>query len=172
MTPWTAARQASLSFTNSQSLLKFTSFVLRPSNHPILCRLLLFLSSVFPSIRVFFSESALKSGILKDRKWFYCPVWLALPKMGLQWTWLNFCHCPQSQAHLQIHILVSYNKLLEARLTPDCITTVGAQELFLAWEGDMLLLSGHLTACQFWHDLTGMIYQYASSLPIFFLSGC
>ena len=33
----------------------------------------------------------------------------------------------------------------------------------------MLLLCGDLTACQFWHDLTGMIYQYASSLPIFCL---
>ena len=51
-TPWTAARQASLSITNSQSLLKLMSIELvMPSNHLILCRPLLLLLSVFPSIR-------------------------------------------------------------------------------------------------------------------------
>ena len=58
-TPWTAACQASLSFTIFQSLLKLMSIKLMPSNHLILCRLLLLLPSVFPSIRVFSSESAL-----------------------------------------------------------------------------------------------------------------
>ena len=59
-TPWTAARQASLSFTLSQSLLKFMSIEsVMPSNHLILCHPLLLLPSVFPSIRVFSSESAL-----------------------------------------------------------------------------------------------------------------
>ena len=49
-----------LSITNSQSLLKFTSVEsVMPSKHPILCRLLLFLPSIFPSIRVFSNESAL-----------------------------------------------------------------------------------------------------------------
>ena len=58
--PWTAARQASLSITNSQSLLKLTSIELvMPSNHLILCRPLLLSSSIFPSIRVFSSESVL-----------------------------------------------------------------------------------------------------------------
>ena len=57
VTPWTAARQASLSVTNSQSLLKLMSIVLvMPSNHLILCHPLL-LPSIFPSIRVFSSES-------------------------------------------------------------------------------------------------------------------
>ena len=60
VTPWTAACQASLSITNSQSLLKLMSIELvMPSNHLILCHPLLFLHSVFPSIRVFSSESAL-----------------------------------------------------------------------------------------------------------------
>ena len=59
-TPWTAACQASLSFANSWSLLKLMSIELvMPSNHLILCRPLLLLPSVFPSIRVFSSESAL-----------------------------------------------------------------------------------------------------------------
>ena len=60
VTPWTAACQASLSVNNSQSLLKLMSIELvMPSNHLILCRPLLLPPSVFPSIRVFSSESAL-----------------------------------------------------------------------------------------------------------------
>ena len=59
-TPWTAARQASLSITNSQSLLKLMSIMsVMPSNHLILCCPLLLLPSTFPSIRVFFNESVL-----------------------------------------------------------------------------------------------------------------
>ena len=59
-TPCTAAHQASLSITNSQSLLKLMSIELvMPSNHVILCCPLLLLPSIFPSIRVFSSESAL-----------------------------------------------------------------------------------------------------------------
>ena len=61
MTPWTTARQASLSIINSQSLLKLMSIKLvMPSHYLILCRPLLLLPSVFPSIRVFFSESVLR----------------------------------------------------------------------------------------------------------------
>ena len=59
-TPWTAARQASLSITNSWSFLKLMSVEsVMPSNHLIPCRPLLLLPSIFPSIRVFFNESAL-----------------------------------------------------------------------------------------------------------------
>ena len=59
MTSWTATCQASLSITNSQSLLKFMSIELvMPSNHLIICRPLL-LPSIFPSIRVFSNESVL-----------------------------------------------------------------------------------------------------------------
>ena len=54
-------RQASLSITNSRSLLKLMPIELvMPSNHPILCHPLLFLPSIFPSIRVFANESALR----------------------------------------------------------------------------------------------------------------
>ena len=60
VTPWTAARQASLSITNSWSLLKLMSIEsVMPSNHLILCHPLLLLPSVFPSIRVFSNESVL-----------------------------------------------------------------------------------------------------------------
>ena len=58
--PWTAARQASLSATNSQTLLKLISIELvMPSNHLILCHSLLLLHLIFPSIRVFSNESVL-----------------------------------------------------------------------------------------------------------------
>ena len=60
VTPWTAACQASLSITNSQSLLKLMSIELvMPSNHLILCHPLLLLPSIPPSIRVFSNVSAL-----------------------------------------------------------------------------------------------------------------
>ena len=60
MTPWTATHQASLSITNSWSLLKVMSIEsVIPSNHLILCHPLLLLPSIFPSIRVFSNESVL-----------------------------------------------------------------------------------------------------------------
>ena len=60
VTPWTAACQAFLSITNSQSLLKLMSIEsVMPSNHLILCHPLLLLPSIFPSIRVFSNESVL-----------------------------------------------------------------------------------------------------------------
>ena len=66
-TPWTAARQASLSITNSRSLLKLMSTEsVMPSDHLILCRPLLLPSSIFPSIRVFSNESALRIRWPKD----------------------------------------------------------------------------------------------------------
>ena len=70
-TPWTAARQASLSITNSQSLLKFMSIEsVMPSNHLIFCLPLLLLLSIFPSIRVFpndlFMQKRFLMGALKS----------------------------------------------------------------------------------------------------------
>ena len=59
--PWTAARPSSLSIANSQSLLKLMSIELvMPSNHLILCHPLLILPSIFPSIRIFSSESVFR----------------------------------------------------------------------------------------------------------------
>ena len=61
MTPWTAAHQASLSFTSSQNLFKFMSTdSVMPSKHLILRHPLLLLPSIFPSIRVFFNESVVR----------------------------------------------------------------------------------------------------------------
>ena len=66
-TQWSTARQASLSITNSQSSLRLLSIELvMASNHLILCRPLLLLPSIFPCIRVFFNESALRTRWPKD----------------------------------------------------------------------------------------------------------
>ena len=67
VTPWTAVHQASLSFPISWSLLKLMSIEsVMPSNHLILCYTLLLLPSIFPSIRVFSDESALRIRWPKD----------------------------------------------------------------------------------------------------------
>ena len=67
VTPWTAARQASLSITSSRSLLRFMSIELvMPSNRLILCRPLLLLPSVFPSFRIFSNES------VRHIRWLKC----------------------------------------------------------------------------------------------------
>ena len=59
--PWTAVLQASLSFTISQNLLRLLSIEsVMPSNHLILCHPLLLLPSIFPSVRVFSSDSAVR----------------------------------------------------------------------------------------------------------------
>ena len=68
MTPCTAARQASLSITSSQSLLKLMSIEsVMPPNHLNLCCPVVFLPSIFPSIRVFSNESVLHIRWPKDR---------------------------------------------------------------------------------------------------------
>ena len=67
-TPWTVAHQASLSITNSRSMLKLMSIELvMPSNHLILCVTVLLLPSIFPSIRVFSNKSTL--GIRWPKYW-------------------------------------------------------------------------------------------------------
>ena len=68
MTPWTAARQASLSITSSRSLLRLMSVKsVMPSNHVIFCHPLFLLPSIFPRIRVFSNESVL--GIRWPKDW-------------------------------------------------------------------------------------------------------
>ena len=68
-TPWTAAHQASLSITNSQTLLKLMSIEwVMPSNHLILCHPLLFLPSIFPSIRVFSNELCMGDAKIKNKQ--------------------------------------------------------------------------------------------------------
>ena len=99
VTPWTAACQASLSFTISRSLFKFMSIELvMPSNHLILCCPLLFLPSVFPSIRVFPNELA------------PCIRW---PKY---WSFI-FSICPSSEYSELISFRIDWLDLLAVQGT-------------------------------------------------------
>ena len=95
VTPWTAARQASLSITNSQSLLKLISIEsVMPSSHLILCRPLLLPPSIFPSIRIFSNESA------------FCIRW---PKYNFSYTLFNYFMWKKEIQFLLFH-LVSKSK--------------------------------------------------------------
>ena len=94
-TPWTAARQASLSIKNSRSLLKLMSVELvMPSNHLILCCHLLLLPSIFPSIRVFSNELALSIRWPKYWSFSFSIIILIvislilLPLMGIFAIWI------------------------------------------------------------------------------------
>ena len=126
-TPWTAARQASLSITNSQSLLKLMSIEsVMPSSHLILCHPFLLPPLIFPSIRVFSNESALcmrwpkywsfSFGISPSkntRNW--SPLewigWISLQSKGLSGVFSNttvqkqqfFGAQPSSQSNSHIH---------------------------------------------------------------------
>ena len=97
-TPWTATSQASLSIANSQSLLKLMSIEsLMPSSHLILCRPLLLLPSIFPSIRVFSNESVLSIRWLKYWSFNISPsseysgwtAWISLQSKGLSRVFSN-----------------------------------------------------------------------------------
>ena len=90
-TPWTAACQASLSITSSQSLLKLMSIELvMPSNHLILCRPLLLLPSILPSIRVFSNESVLRirwpKQLLMKPKIDAFKLWCCRRLLRVPWT--------------------------------------------------------------------------------------
>ena len=89
-TPWTAARQASLSVTNSQSLLRLISIEsVMPSTHLILCRPLLLPPVIFPSVRVLSNESALRIRWPNPRTGFSLRLHLpAEPELSVK----NCCH--------------------------------------------------------------------------------
>ena len=109
VTPWTAACQASLSITNAQSLLKLISIKsVMPSNHLILCHPLLFLTAIFPSIRVFYNESVLHF------RWpeYYnirAAAWASILPMNIQgwfllgWTGLITLQSKRFKSFLQHH---------------------------------------------------------------------
>ena len=99
VTPWTAACQASLSITNSWSLLKHMSIeLLMPSNHFILCRTLILLPSIISSNRVFSTESVL------------CIRW---PKYGS----FSFSISPSNEYSVQISFRIDWFDLLAVQGT-------------------------------------------------------
>ena len=108
MTPWTAARQASLSITNSQSLLKLRSIEsVMPSNHVILCHPLLFPPSIFSSIRVFSNESVLCIKWPKYRN-FSFSISPSNEYSGLITFWMDWCDLLAVQGTLK-SLLQHYN---------------------------------------------------------------
>ena len=96
-TLWNAARQTSLSITNSQSLLKFMSIEsVMPSNHLILCCPLLLLPSIFPSIRVFSKESVLNIRWPKYQSFsFTHPSFQWIFRIDFLQDWLVWSCCPR-----------------------------------------------------------------------------
>ena len=106
VTPWTTARQASLSITNSRSSPNPMSIEsVKPSNHLIICRPLLLLPSIFPSIRIFSNESALH--IRWPKYWgFSFNISLANEHSGLisfRMDWLDFLAVHGTLKSLQYH---------------------------------------------------------------------
>ena len=116
VTPWTAARQASLSITNSWSLLKLMSIEsVMPSNHLILCCPLLLPPSIFPSIRVFSSESVL---CIRWPKYWSCSFSISPSKeysglISFRMDWLDLLAVQGTlKSFLQHHISKASNAYL------------------------------------------------------------
>ena len=110
MTPWIVTHHASLSFTISQNLPKFMSVKsVIPSNHPILCHPLLLLPLVFPSIRIFYNESAVCIRWPKYWSFSISPSkeYSGLISFKINWFDLSVSKGPQesSQEHL-LHLQI------------------------------------------------------------------
>ena len=106
-TPWTAACQVSLSLTSARSLLKLKSVEsVMPSNHLILCCPLLLLPSIFPSIRVFSSESVLH--IKWPKYWSFSfsisPSYEYLGPISFRMDWLDLLAVQQTLKNLLQHL--------------------------------------------------------------------
>ena len=106
VTPWTAARQASLSITNAQSLFKLMSIEsVMPSNHLILCCPLLLLPSIFPNIRVFSNESALYTRCPKNWSFSFniSPSNEHPGLISFRIDWLDLLEVQETRKSLQHH---------------------------------------------------------------------
>ena len=132
-TPWTAARQASLSIINSWSLLKFMSTApMMPSSHLILCCPLLLLPSIFPRIRVFSNESVLH--IRWPKYWsFNFSISPSNEYSGLisfRIGWLDHSHWPSIYVSRQYMMCPGYTLILKIksnRITGNVFSAVALQ---------------------------------------------
>ena len=127
MTPWTAVRQASLSITNSWSLLKFMFIELvMPSNHLILSLPLLLLPSIFPSIRVFSNESVLCIGWLKYRSFSFSinPSNEHSELISFRMDWLDLLSVQDSQECSPTPQFKSINSLALSFLYSPTLTSI------------------------------------------------
>ena len=122
VTPWTAARQASLTITNSQSLLKLMSIEsVMPSNHLILCRPLLLPPSIFSSIRVFSKESVL---------------WIRWLKY---WSF-SFSISPSSEYSGLISSRIDWLDLLAAQRTPKSLIQHHSSKASILWHSAFFIV--------------------------------
>ena len=125
VTPWTTAHQASLSITNSRSLPKIMSIEsVMPSNHLILCRPLLHLPSIFPSIRVFSNEST------------FCIRW---PKY---WSF-SFSISPSNE-HPGLIFRMDWLDLLAVQGTPKSLLQYHTSKASILWRSAFFIV-------QLWH---------------------
>ena len=128
VTQWTAAHQPSLSITNSQSLFKLMSIEsVMASNHPILCRPLLLLPSIFPSIRVFSNESVLR--IWWPKYWSFrfsiSPFNECLGLISFRMDWLDLLCSPRdSQESSPTPQFKSINSLVLSFLYSPTLTSI------------------------------------------------
>ena len=130
LTPWTATHQASLSITNSRSLLKLKSIAsVMPSNHLILCRPLLLLPSIFPSIRVFSDESAL------------CIRW---PKY---WSF-SFNISPSNEYYGLISFRMDWLDLLAVRGTLKSLLQYHSSKASILWHSAFFIVQLSHPACK------------------------
>ena len=164
VTPWTVACQASLSFTNSQSLLKLMSIKLvMPSNHLILCQPLLLLPSIFPNIRVFTNESTL------------CIRW---PK----YRSFSFSICPSNEYSGLISFRMDWLDLLAAQGTLKSILQQhNSKASILQWSAFLIVQLSHpymstgktiaLTRRTFVSKVMSLVFNMLSRLVLAFLPG-
>ena len=155
MTPRTAARQASLSITNSWSLLKLMSIeTVMPSNHLILCHPLLLLPSVFPSIRAFSNESAL------------CIRW---PKY---WSF-SFSVCPSNEHPGLISFRMDWFDLLAVQGTLKSLLQHHSSKASVLWHSDFFLIqlshpymtTGKIIALARWTFVSKVMFLLFNMLP-------
>ena len=132
VTPGTTARQASLSITNSQSLPKLMSIeLLMPSNHLTLCHPLLLPPSIFPSIRVFSNESALRIRWPNDWSFRFniSPSNKCSGLISFRMDWLDLLAVQATlKSLLQHHEMLGWKKhKLESRLPGEILITSDMQ---------------------------------------------
>ena len=143
-TPWTAAHQASLSITNSQSLLKLMSIEsMMPSNHLILCCPLLLPPSIFPSIRVFSNESIL------------CIRW---PKY---WS-LTFSISPSNEYSGLISFRIDWLDLLEVQGTLKILLQHHSSKASILQRSAFLIQKGHRSCLFSPGDIQHLLYLSSS----------
>ena len=163
VTSRTVARQASLSFTNSQSLLKFMSIEsVMQSNHLILCHPLLLLPSIFPSIRVFSSELVLC--IRWPKYWIFC-----------------FSICPSNECSGFIFFIVDWFVLLAVQGTLKSLfqfcssksSVLRCSALYMVQSSHQYLTTGKIIALTIWSfegKVMSLLFNMLSRFVIAFIS--